>query len=128
MYSKIFESKRISIRNYHMKLLLERFDYNKFELVIDSDYPFEQMMRSKVPCALCESFKPNYESDCGECPLVIFETMDFVGCNVVIEALLPGQTLLRTCRNSVIYTVEKKKEALEDLKVIVAFLKSFKKE
>ena len=128
MYSKTFESKRISIRNYHMEKLLERFDYTKFELMtyINSS---TMERRNKVPCVLCKAFSSPCH-DCGKCPLAQFRPNNLggTGCGYIFTKLLPGSVVLQTYVGSIVYNILDKRPALENLKTITKFLKSFKKE
>ena len=127
MYSKMFKSKKISIRDYHMEKLLERFDHNKFKRTSNEIGDSTPVMQNRVPCVLCKSFNPHGIS-CGECPLAKFRSRAYTGCGTVFRTLIPGPIILRTYAGSVVYNVSDEKKALKGLKTTTDFLKSFKKE
>ena len=130
MYSKIFKSKEIRISNAHMKKLLRRFDINNFELVTDPAKffpPDTVQMQSNIPCVLCESFNP-HRNGCAGCPLSVFKTSRGPGCNYVLTVLLSHRIALQTYTTKVVYATGNKAQALEELKTVTNFLKSFKKE
>lgn len=131
MYSKIFESKKIRIRNDHYKKLLERFDKNNFKReTVETCGILYTILENNVPCALCDAFFKNM-SDCSTCPLaVLVDACDDNGCAYIMRRLLPPVRMqhLLICRNRVAYLPAYAIEALKELEAIFNFLKSFKKE
>lgn len=137
MYSKMFEGKKIRINNRHRKLLLKRFDSNKFELRTVRDHSNDSMpslMRNGERCALCKSYFKGRRlvPHCGKCPLRKFETEDSnqghrLGCSYILDRLVPaGYVTMNT--GSVAYWCKDSNPALKELKVITDFLNSFEKE
>ena len=127
MYSKIFESKKISIRNCHMEKLLERFDYRKFKPNENLFSPADLKMQNNTPCILCKSFYP-HKYACVGCPLVVLKSSTRPGCITIITKLVSNNSPLHTFIGSVMYLASYETQALKDLKMITEFLKSFKKE
>lgn len=129
MYTKIFQSKKIRIRNDYYRKLLKRFDINSFARETGRSCGVSYtIIRNDVPCALCEAFfKGNPGSyDCSSCPFTVFS----YGCAYVINQLLPPARLrhLIIDQNYITYSPMYSASAIKELAAVYDFLKSFKKE
>jgi hypothetical protein len=134
MYSKVFKGKKIRIRNTDWKKLLKRFDVNEFKASSNKRHYV-----NKVECALCARHNEG-NIYCFGCPFAIFSRSKSTdvcarhGCSVAMDKLLdvlPSskyQRVIFTQVSEVFYHVGDTLVALEELKIITDFLKSFKKE
>ena len=134
MYSKIFDGRKIKISNRHHKLLLRRFDSNRFGPRTVCNSSESALMRNGEPCSLCKSYFKGKRlvPHCGECPLRMFETEDsshghYSGCSYILDQLMPTRCI-GIDAGGVLYWCRDSDMALRELKVLTDFLKSFKKE
>lgn len=134
MYSKMFRGKKIRMNNYHYKSLLERFNSSNFEPKIDPYDTKVLRMQSNIPCSLCKAYfkRRRRVPTCGKCPLIIFETDDpmyrhYLGCSYILKQLAPAEHVYVGVGRAV-YLHKNSCLALEELRVLTDFLKSFKKE
>jgi hypothetical protein len=134
MYVKIFESREIRIEDEDMKKLLKRFNANEFKLSSDG-----RCYVNRTACALCARHN-KYDKDgyCSGCPFTQFAQLNTPntyakhGCSIVMDKLLRAtstsyRAIFVTVPGVIYYTIAYDK-ALEELKIITDFLKSFKKE
>lgn len=131
MYSTMFENKKIRISDKSRRLLLKRFNKDKFIRTALSKVAgitiYKPQMRNETPCALCELFHGTHS--CGHCPFKSFEHDHVPGCSYVINCLLSTEAIaLCPSFDTVEYNITDKTSALSNLRVITDFLKSFKKE
>ena len=133
MYSKIFESKKIRIEDEDWKKLLKRFDVDEFEMSFN-----KECYVNETECALCAKYNKR-DNRCSGCPFTPFKQVDTEymyakhGCSVVMHKLLhmmhsEHYSSIFTPIRRVHYYAETSNVALEELKAITDFLKSFKKE
>lgn len=133
MYVKTFESKKIRIEDEDWKKLLKRFDINEFKVS-----PNKECYLNEIECALCAKYNKG-DNHCFGCPFEPFKRVATTnvyarhGCSVVTDELLcmahsKRYRALFVPIHRVYYYASVSSAALEELKAITDFLKSFKKE